>query len=69
MKTRTLADYFCDSRRLGQASSESKEAVDRTVRVSMATRFTTKGMKEILSVSCDDVGISVDVYESGYNEY
>ncbi len=69
MKTRTLADYFCDSRRLGQASSESKEEVDRTVRISVATSFTTKGMKEILSVSCDDVGISVDVYESGYNEY
>ena len=68
MKTRNLTDYFRDSRRLDEASAERKEN-DRTVRISVATSFTTKGMKEVLAVSCDDVGIRADVYESGYNEY
>ena len=69
MKTRTLTEYLRDSRRLEDASAERKQRDDKTVRISVATSFTTRGIKEILAVSCDDVGIRADVYESDYNEY
>lgn len=61
----TIADYF----NRYQEINSSKVSDENRIRIALLSSFTLKGLKEVLSVKCFDLGIKVDFYIGGYNQY
>lgn len=46
-----------------------KSCNDKTIRIAYLSSFTSKAVKEVLSVKCYEAGIDCEYYEGAYNQY
>ncbi len=62
-------DYFSVYRHIKQEFKEKQLSYDKTIKISILSSFTIKGLKEVLFVKCCESGILPQFYIGNYNQY
>ena len=64
-----FSDYIRVSREVNEALRDSKSDGKKSVKISILSSFTIKGLKEVLSVKCFELGLIPDIYIGDYSQY
>ena len=60
---KTINDYLKAYKSLKQRRG------NKNINIALLASFTSKGIKEVLTVQCNEIGITADIYEAEYNQY
>jgi len=63
------ADYFNLYKEIEKEIGSVKADGGKRIKIALLSSFTVKGMKEILSVKCCEVGVLPEIYVADYNQY
>ena len=61
-----ISDYFNLYKKLKNKSNKGK---DKKLKIAILSSFTAYGIKEVLFVKCNELGIDCDFYVGNYNQY
>ena len=68
-KVTELTDYFILYKKIGQEIANRQLQSKKFVKIAILSSFTMKGIKEILSVKCCELGILAEFYLAEYSQY
>jgi FkbH-like protein len=64
-----ISDYFNLYKKISSGIKKIKPSEQKKVKIALLSSFTIKGIKEILSVKCYNLGIISEFYIGEYNQY
>ena len=66
-KKLSISDYFNLYKKLTNSRNFGKNK--KSIKIALLSSFTANGIKEVLSVKCNELGINCDFYAGRYNQY
>ena len=66
-KKLSISDYFNLYKKLTNSKNFGKNK--KSIKIALLSSFTANGIKEVLSVKCNELGINCDFYVGSYNQY
>ena len=66
-KKLSISDYFSLYKKLRNSKNFGKNK--KSIKIALLSSFTANGIKEVLSVKCNELGINCDFYVGSYNQY